>query len=252
MDRLGPDRSESFLQRIPRRVWHIACTVFAVTSVLLFVAALLANLQRSYMVLLLSVGFAAAAFALAFLLTGLSRQLHREQQETISNLQATKHEFQQMADNIQEVFWTIDAETKNAIYVNQAYEAITGRSLQSLRENPSSYKEVIHPDDRAHVLGKLDEAAQSGYFDEKFRIVTPDAQLRWVWVRGFPVRDSDGKIARLVGTAVELTAEKEAEERVAQNLALAQSAWAEADALRNATLGLIQDLRMDFVLGALL
>ena len=249
---LMPNRAGSFLQRIPRRVWHIASIVLALTSVLLLVAALIANLQKPYVVALLSVGFVTAAFALAFLLTGFSRQLRREQRETSTVLQATRHEYQQMADNIQEIFWTIDAETKNAIYVNQAYEAITGRSLRSLRENPSSYKEVIHPDDRILVLAKLDEAGQSGYFDEKFRIVTPQHQLRWVWVRGFPVRDADGKIARLVGTAVELTAEKEAEERVAQNLALAQSAWAEADALRNATLGLIQDLRMDFVLGALL
>ena len=252
MGQLGPYRVESLLQRIPRRVWHIASTVLAVTSVLLFVAAVLANLQRSYMVLLLSVGFAAATFALVFLLTGLSRQLRREQRETSTDLQATRHELEQMADNIQEVFWTIDAETKNAIYVNQAYEAITGRSLQSLRENPSSYKEVIHPDDRTHVLGKLDESGHSGHFDEKFRIVTPQGQLRWVWVRGFPVRDPDGKITRLVGTVLEITAQKEAEDRVAQNLALAQSAWAEADALRRATVGLTEDLRMDFVLGALL
>jgi PAS domain S-box-containing protein len=247
-----PNRAGSFLHLIPRRVWHTASIVFALTSVFLLVAVLTANFQKSYVVVLLSVGFVMAAFALVFLLTGFSRQLRQEQRETSTVLQATQHEYQQMADNIQEVFWTIDAETKNAIYVNQAYEAITGRSLESLRENPSSYKEVIHTDDRARVLAKLDEAGQSGYFDEKFRIVTPQTQLRWVWVRGFPVRDADGKIARLVGTAVEITAEKEAEERVARNLALAQSAWAEADALRNATLGLIQDLRMDFVLGALL
>src|SRR6202034_1865327 len=179
-------------------------------------------------------------------------QLHREQQETISDLQATKHEFQQMADNIQEIFWTIDVETKNAIYINHAYEAITRRSLRSLRQNPSSYKEVIHPDDRTHVLAKLDEAAQSGHFNEKFRIVRPEGEVRWVWVRGFPVRDPAGRVARLVGTALEITTEKEAEERVAQNLALARSAWAEADALRKATLGLTQDLRMDLVLEALL
>lgn len=57
---------------------------------------------------------------------------------------------------------------------------------------------------------------------------------------------------RLVGTALEITAQKEAEDRVAENLALAKSAWAEADALRRATVGLTEDLRMDFVLGALL
>jgi len=252
MDGLLPNRAGSLLQRIPRRVWHIASVVLAPASVLLLVAALIANLQKSYVVVLLSVGFVAATFALVFLLTGFSRQLQQEQRETSTVLQATQHGYQQMADNIQEVFWTIDAETKNAIYVNHAYEDITGHSLQSLRENPSSYKELIHSDDRTHVLGKLDEAGKNGYFDEKFRIVTPKGQMRWVWVRGFPVRNAGGKIARLVGTALEVTAEKEAEERVSQNLALAQSAWAEADALRRATVGLTEDLRMDFVLGALL
>jgi len=252
MDRLAPGRGESPLQRTRRRVWQIASTVLAVTSAILFVAALMVNLQRPYMVLLLSVGFAAAAFALVFLLAGFSRLLHKEQQETTSVLAATRHELQQMADNIQEVFWTIDAKTKNAIYANQAYEAITGRSLRSLAENPASYKEVIHPDDRTHVLARLEEAVLSGQFNEKFRIVRPEGEVRWVWVRGFPVRDADGRVARLVGTALEVTVEKEAEEQVAQHLSLARSAWDEADALRKATLSLTQDLRMDFVLGALL
>lgn len=66
------------------------------------------------------------------------------------------------------------------------------------------------------------------------------------------MRDADGKILRLIGTALEITAQKEAEEQVATNLALAKSAWAEAEALRKATLSLIQDLRMDFVMDALL
>jgi PAS domain S-box-containing protein len=252
MDLFRRNRAGSLLQRIPRHVWHVASTVFALTSVLLLIAALIANLQKSYVVVLLSVGFVAAAFALVFLLTGFSRQLRREQQETSTVLQATRHEYQQMADNIQEIFWSLDAKSKHVLYLNQAYEIITGRSLQSLAEDPSSCQEVIHPDDRVYVLGKLDEAARSGRFDERFRIVTVQDQLRWVWVRGVPVKDPDGKIVRLVGTALEITAQKEAEDRVAQNLALAQSAWAEADALRRATVGLTEDLRMDFVLGALL
>src|SRR5713226_1200469 len=94
----------------------------------------------------------------------------------------------------QEVFWMIEAESKKALYVNQAYETITGRSCQSLMENPSSYEEVIHPDDRAHVLRKLHEAAQNGQFDERFRIVRANGEVRWVWAHGFPVRDAGGKI----------------------------------------------------------
>jgi PAS domain S-box-containing protein len=146
----------------------------------------------------------------------------------------------------------IDAETKKAMFVNPAFETITGRSCQSLLENPSSYEEVIHADDREHVLAKLEEAARTGSFDERFRIVKPQGEIRWVWVRGFPRRDTNGKITRLGGTALDITALKTAEDQVAANLARANSAWAEAEALRKATLALTEDLHMDCVLDALL
>jgi len=168
------------------------------------------------------------------------------------SLLKSEERFQQMARNIQEIFWMIDADTKQALFVNQAYETITGRSCDSLRDSPLSYEELIHPEDRVRVLTKLDEATRSGQFNERFRIVRLGNEVRWVWVRGFPVRDAGGKIRRLVGTALEITAQKEAEEQVTTNLTLAKSAWAEAEALRKATLSLTQDLRMDFVMDALL
>ena len=168
------------------------------------------------------------------------------------SLLESEERFQQMARNIQEIFWMIDADTKQALFVNPAYETITGRSCESLRDRPSSYEELIHPEDRVHVLTKLDEATRNGHFNERFRIVRPQGDIRWVWVRGFPVRDAGGKIRRLVGTALEITAQKEAEEQVAANLAIAKSAWAEAEALRKATLSLTQDLRMDFIMDTLL
>ena len=186
--------------------------------------------------------------ALTVVLITYTRSLLRAHSESFEN----ERRFQQMADNIQEIFWMIDAETRQMLYVNHAYEIITGRSCQSFQDNPSSYEDAIHPEDRPRVLAKLAEAAQTGQFEEKFRIVLPNAELRWVSVRGFPVRDSGGRICRLVGTAQDITAVKQAEERVARNLALAESAWAEAEALRKATLALTQDLRMDFVLDTLL
>jgi PAS domain S-box-containing protein len=175
-----------------------------------------------------------------------------ERRRAQMSLLESEERFQQMARNIQEIFWMIDAESKKALFVNPAYEAITGRSCESLMENPTSYEELIHPEERVRVLIKLDDATRTGQFNERFRIVRPDGAIRWVWVRGFPVRAAGGKISRLVGTALEITAQKEAEDQVAANLALAKSAWAEAEALRNATLALTQDLRMDYVMDTLL
>ena len=167
-------------------------------------------------------------------------------------LRESDERFQQMADNIQELFWMLDAETKHVIYVNQAYETITGRSCESLGKNPTSYQELFHPEDRVRVLARIEEAVRTGEFDVEFRIVRPDHAIRWVWARGFPVRDSAGVIRRLVGVTQDVTARKSAEEQMGKNLVLAESARAEADAFRKTTLALTQNLSMDYVLDTLL
>jgi PAS domain S-box-containing protein len=164
-----------------------------------------------------------------------------------------------MADNIQEIFWMLDASTKKLLEVTRAYETITGRSRESIARDPFSYADLIHPGDRVHVLAKLEQAVHSGHLDEEFRIVRPDGEVRWVWVHGFPVRDEHHTIRRLVGAVQDITARKLAEAQVAQHLAAAEAAReqaeaarGEAEALRKATLALTQNLRMDVVLDTLL
>ncbi|MGB6875423.1 MAG: PAS domain S-box protein [Candidatus Acidiferrales bacterium] len=167
-------------------------------------------------------------------------------------LRESEGRFQQMANNIQEIFWMLDAENMKVLYVNPAYETITGRSIESLGEDPKSYEDVIHPEDRVRVLSRLHESLQTGQFDEEFRIVRPDDATRWVWVRGFPVRDSVGIVQRLVGTAQDITLRKAAEEEIARNLDMAEAARAEAEAFRQTSLALTQNLSMDYVLDTLL
>jgi PAS domain S-box-containing protein len=167
--------------------------------------------------------------------------------------------YQHMADSIDEVFWLLDAATKKVVAVNRAYETVTGRSLESIENDPYSYEDLIHAGDRAHVLAKLENAVHSGHFDEEFRIVRPDGKVRWVWVKASPVRTSDNAIRQLYGTAQDITAKKLADAQVAEHLVAAEtarfeaeSASAEAEALRRATLALTQNLRMDAVLDTLL
>ncbi len=167
-------------------------------------------------------------------------------------LRESEARFQQMANNIQEIFWMLDAQSMKVLYVNPAYEKITGRPCQSLSEDPRSYEDVIHPEDRVRVLSRLDESVRTGQLDEEFRIVRPDNTTHWVWVRGFPVRDPAGIVRRLVGTAQDVTARKSAEEQMARNLDMAEAARAEAEAFRKTSLALTQDLSMDYVLDTLL
>jgi PAS domain S-box-containing protein len=245
-------RPKSLPAETSKRGPNFASLGLVIGLAILIVAIRLANFQSPRVELVLWIAVISVVVVFALLSVGVIRKLRGTERSAKTVFEDREREFQQMADNIQEIFWVIDAQTKKATYVNPAYEIITGRSCRSLLENPSSYEDVIHPDDRDTVLTKLNEAARSGSFDERFRIVKPDGEIRWVWVRGLPHRDSDGKITRLGGTALDITALKKAEDQVAANLAKANSAREEAEALRKATLALTQDLHMDCVLDALL
>lgn len=167
------------------------------------------------------------------------------------SLKKSEERFRYMADNIQEVFWMLDTGNQEVTYVNEAYATLTGHSVESLRNNPSAYRELIHPEDRIRVLSKLQEASVSGQFDEEFRLTRADGVVRWVWAKGFSPPAIE-QTRWLVGTAQDITSRKQAETRISEHLDIAEAARAEAEGLRKATLALSQNLAMDSVLDTLL
>jgi PAS domain S-box-containing protein len=166
-------------------------------------------------------------------------------------LKASEERFQHMANNIQEIFWMMDATTQKVIYINRAYAAITGYSVDSLCENPSSYRDLIHPEDRTRVLSRLQALARPGILDEEFRFIRGDGEVRWIWAKGVPV-PADGDTHWFVGTAQDITSRKQAEMKIIEQLDAVEAARAEAEALRKSTLALSQNLAMDSVLDTLL
>ena len=166
-------------------------------------------------------------------------------------LKKSEERFRYMAENIQEVFWMLDTESQEIAYVNEAYATLTGHSAESLQNNPSAYRELIHPEDRIRVLSKLQEASISGQSDEEFRLMHADGAVRWVWAKGFSP-PAFGETRWLVGTAQDITSRKLAEMTISEHLDVAEAAHAEAEALRKATLALSQNLAMDSVLDTLL
>jgi PAS domain S-box-containing protein len=176
-----------------------------------------------------------------------TRQKHAE-----SSLQNIEERFRQMADHIHEVFWMMDAETKRLVYVNRAFETVTGRARSELDDNPLSYREIIHPEDRLRVLAKLAESVSTGEFNEEFRITRADGVVRWIWSRASPVRNPGHGAGWLIGTALDVTTRKQAEVQISSHLAAAETARSEAEALRRATLALTQNPAMDSILDTLL
>jgi PAS domain S-box-containing protein len=168
-----------------------------------------------------------------------------------SSLKRSEERFQHMANNIQEVFWMMDARTQEITYVNRAYNTITGYASDTLSRNPIAYRELIHPEDRIRILSRLKDLSDSGTFDEECRFIRADGELRWAWTKGFPVQHN-GATRWLVGTVQDITSRKQAEMQIATHLDAAERARAEAEVLRKSTLALSQNLAMDSVLDTLL
>ena len=86
----------------------------------------------------------------------------KQQQATLKN---SEERFRQMAENIKEIFWTMDPETKAATYASPAFEKICELPLNSLYSNPTSYFELIHPEDRQRVIEGLGKLIRTNCFD---------------------------------------------------------------------------------------
>jgi PAS domain S-box-containing protein len=127
-------------------------------------------------------------------------------------LQSSEEKFRQLAENIREVFWMMNAAGTEILYVGPAYEQIWGRTCESLYASPMDWMEAIHPEDRATAHETFMRQLQGESIDSEYRISTPDGHERWIRDRAFPIRDQGGELIRIAGIAEEITERKRADQ----------------------------------------
>src|SRR5215471_9746658 len=77
--------------------------------------------------------------------------------------------------------------------VNKPNLEYFGKTLEDLKKWGTS--DAVHPDDLPHAIEIWMEAIQTGQpYDIKQRLRRFDGVYRWFEVRGFPLRDPDGRI----------------------------------------------------------
>jgi PAS domain S-box-containing protein len=135
-----------------------------------------------------------------------------ERKESEKALEASEQRFRQLAENIREVFWMTDAEFSRILYISPAYEEVWGRTCESLYQDPLSWLQAIHLEDRNRAHTMLEGQLRGEEIEAEYRIVRPDGSIRWVRDRAFPVLDKTGQLSRVVGIAEDITERKRDEE----------------------------------------
>ncbi len=91
-----------------------------------------------------------------------------------------------------------------------------GLSGGSLHGPARNWLPVLHPDDRDHFRTTLDMVLEHrrGRIGQSFRLRAADGHYHWFLMRARPVVGSDGEVIRCVGTLIDVTKQKKAEERL--------------------------------------
>ena len=130
-------------------------------------------------------------------------------------LRESEQRFRQLAENINEIIWLVSLDEQELLYINSAYERITGYSRERLYAKPSSWLEVVYPEDRDVALAMTKAESANVSEDEQsgeYRYARADGSIRWLWVRSHLVRDETENVLFRVGIAVDVTERKHVEE----------------------------------------
>ncbi len=133
----------------------------------------------------------------------------RKQAEAV--LRESEERFRNMADTAPVLIW-VSGPDKGCIFFNKNWLGFTGRTMQ--QELGNGWAENVHPDD-------LDRCWQiySSSFDARrcfvmeYRLRRADGDYRWVLDNGIPRRESGGVFAGYIGSCVDITDLRRAQEQ---------------------------------------
>jgi diguanylate cyclase (GGDEF)-like protein/PAS domain S-box-containing protein len=118
-------------------------------------------------------------------------------QQVNEDLKNSQARFLQLTQHLPECFWLYDVGSRQIVYVNEAYNRITGRTVAGFFIDSGDLVRALHPLDAVR-LTEAQERQRFGGIDDEYRVIRPDGELRWIHLRTFPVRD-DRQIVRSVG-----------------------------------------------------
>jgi PAS domain S-box-containing protein len=243
MERVNFHRRELSHFQEPNLGWKIISFLVCGAAFVLF-AIIYVVWARKLETLLALLAAASLVFCVLILLHARFLYLARRQQrQTTTALDETEREFQSIFENALDAILILD-DQGISLDANPAAQQLLGTTRSGLLGQPLAnfFMNVGEFSDFQKRLGE--QKREQGHAE----LVRRDGSGVFV--------EFTAKADFLPGKHVmilrDITRRRQAEEEVRKNLAMARSAWSEADAMRNATLALTQDLRMDFVLDTLL
>ena len=97
-------------------------------------------------------------------------------------------------------------------WVSEQIDRITGFPPERFVEDSDLWSSRIHPDDRLGILRRFDALADGVAFEAEYRWHCADGTYRWILDRAVLINDEKGDPSEIIGTWLDVTDHKRAEE----------------------------------------
>jgi len=110
--------------------------------------------------------------------------------------------------------WAWNVAGRRSVYWSQENYRLFGFDPEGGVPSDEAFYQRIHPEDRDRVRRNVfvENPNEGSHFDVDFRIVLPGGAIKYVRTTGHPVRNSSGDLLEYVGTSIDVTERKRAEE----------------------------------------
>ncbi|MEC4803143.1 MAG: PAS domain S-box protein [Jaaginema sp. PMC 1079.18] len=125
-------------------------------------------------------------------------------------------EVSRLLDTLSSVVWSIDAQTQELLYLNQAASDLYERSPSEIEANPGLWRDAIAPEDRDRVQNALQHPELNP--EVEYTILCPNHRSKRVCHRFWQVVDTQTQAQRLEGTIEVIQQTERQLESLAQNL----------------------------------
>lgn len=106
----------------------------------------------------------------------------------------------------------------NDVHYSPEWKAQLGYLPDELPDHFSAWESLLHPDDRDAAIARAQDFVSSPgqHYENEFRMLHRDGSIRWIMARGEKKFGADGKVSQLIGSHIDITERKQAEQRIQQ------------------------------------
>lgn len=142
---------------------------------------------------------------------GIAKDITREAQR-LAELEQAIQFLKFFAKRVPAVFWARDATCTKQLYLSPGYEKVWERSRKELYDDPGSWLDTLHSEDREKVSNvsrfqQLANLGESVEYENRYRIHTPSGEIRWIKDTSYPIFDKQNNFMGFAGIAENITKE---------------------------------------------